>query len=273
MKYRIAVIVLMLSVAGVPQAQHAPGDGAPYVDFGVDLQAHTRAFLDFGDLDLMAEYVGRYDSDQRLYDAESIRLYNSFTTGAYYRVIPNLKIGLFYRLQLGARHDEDWVDGGAGWEWLDTTRRPEHVLIADATPRFLVPFLPGGGWVFSAKSRYEVTLYEQDGALVDLHSLLIRPGLTWFMIRDREPVLNVSLQYGLYVPLNFSESFWYEQGPYLNVLYHISPALSVDLGLAYQLVYWSESSDFDAAWPNNRYARPIYQHGVIDLGLIYNLDL
>ena len=272
MKRTLCVSLLVLLSAAGALAQHAPGDGAPYVDPGVDLLGHARLFLDFGDLDTMFEYVGRYDADQRLYDNQSSSLYNSVTAGAYYRILPNLKAGLFYRMQLGARHDNDWVDSGTGWVWLDTSGRLEHVLIADLTPRFLLPFLPGASWVISAKTRYEVTIYNDEGTTVNLQSLFVRPGLTWFLIRDREPVLNVSAQYGIYVPVNFSENVWYQHGPYVNVLYHVIPGLSVDLGVSYQSVYWSESSQFDAAWPNNRYEQPIYRHWALDLGVIYQLD-
>jgi len=272
MKRSFSIVVLLVAAAATTFAQHAPGDGAPLVDTGIDMQGHARFFMDLGNLDTMFEYIGRYDSDQRLYDTNTLSLYNGMTVGGYFRVLRNLKAGAFYRLQYGARHDDDWVDNGGTWEWLDTSSRPEHVFIADATPRFLASVLPGNV-VFSIKNRYEVTLYDQDGVRNVLQSLFVRPGLTWFVLRDREPVMNLAVQYGMYVPLNFSESFWYQRGPYVNVLYHLATGLSLDASLGYQFVYWTESSDFDTAWPNNRYLVPIYQHWSIDLGVIYQLDL
>jgi hypothetical protein len=267
-------VALLLVVAAVSAlGQHAPGDGAPWVESGVDLEGHARLFLDGGDLEGVLGYGVRYDADQRLYDDAGIDLYNGITAGAYYRLLRNLKVGAFYRLQIGARHDEDWIDEGSEWVWRDTGDRLEHILMADVTPRFLLDFLPGESWVFQLKSRYELTLYQQDGDTQRLQSLLVRPGLTYFLTRDREPVLNLSLQYATYLSLDFGDRPWYRHGPYLNVLYHVLPGLSIDAGIAYHTVYWTESAAFDAAWPDNRYAEPIYRHWSVDLGVIYRLNL
>lgn len=244
---------------------HDPGDGAPFVDPGIEAQAHARLFVDFGAAELMTDYITRYESDRQGF-------YNAFTFGGYYRVLENLKLGAFYRLQFGARHDEDWVESGSDWIWADTSDRLEHVAILDATPRFLLEFLPGRSWVFSVKHRYEATAYRSGDATSLLQSLLVRPGLTYFRLVDREPVMNVSLQYATYWSLDFGEVPWYRHGPYLTVLYHASPTVKLDLSVGSQWVYWSESSDFDRVWPNNGYTEQIYRPVTVDVGVIVSLD-
>lgn len=274
---RLPLLLAFLCVTGVGWAQHQPGDGAPLIPApGFEIGAHGRFFVIHDDLSGLLEYTGRLDSD-RLPSAHPDRaqpavLYNSVAAGAYYRVHRNLKLGLIYKLQFGARHNEDWIEGPDDWIWRDTGARPEHVLIVDATPRFLLGFLPGEDWVFSLRNRYEVTLYSDGAERRALQSLLVRPGLTYFVMRNRRPVLNLSLQYGTYWSLNFGEeSPWYRHGPYLNVLYHFSSAFAVDLSLGTQWIYWDESSEFDAAWSNNTYAVQTWRPWTIEAGVIYRL--
>ena len=126
----------------------------------------------------------------------------------------------------------DWL-----WEWRDTSDRLEQVLILDVSPRFLLPFLPGRDWVLQVKSRYLLNFWNLQ------HSLLLRPELTWFRIVDRRPVLNLSLAYGLYFPLNFGETLIYEHGPYLALLYHVSPAIQLELSASYPVRIWTTSPD------------------------------
>lgn len=259
-----AMVFIVLATAS-GWALHDPGDGAPPIpDPGFEYSGHARLFYDAGDLDGLLEYTGRWDTDRSAY-AQAVRL------GAYYRLIDNLKVGAFYRLAFGERHDEDWVESGSEWIWRDTSRRPEHSLILDATPRFLLEFLPGEDWVLSAKARYALTLFSQDDELVTMSTLLLRPGLTWFWIRDREPVLNVSVHYAAYIPLDFGENWWYRHGPYVNLVYHLTPDLMIDASVGRQNIFWSESSKFDEVWPDNGYSVNVYQPWTIGVGVIYRL--
>lgn len=261
-------LILLISALALPLsvfAQHAPGNGAPEIPMpGFELSGHARLFYDIGDLDAMLDYVGRYDTDRSA-------MANAVTAGAYYRVLENLKLGAFYRIQVGERHDEDWIQSGGNWVWRDTSTRLEHTFMFDATPRVLLDFLPGETWVGALKTRYEVNLYEQDNALIVHNTVFVRPGLTWFWLRDREPVLNVSLQYGLYLPIGFGENWWYAHGPYASVMYNVTNDLLVDLSIGTRWIYWTESAAFDAAWPNNSYAEPIYRPWTINAGVVYRM--
>lgn len=69
--------------------------------------------------------------------------YRSLTAGSYYRLSKHIKVGAFYRLQMGALHDDDWVFIDPGWNWDDTRGRFEHLFILDFSPRFQLNFLPG----------------------------------------------------------------------------------------------------------------------------------
>ena len=163
--------------------------------------------------------------------------YRALTLGSYYRASKNLKVGAFYRLQRGARHDDDWIDLNPGWGWRDTSDRTEHVLIADATPRFLLGFLPGKNWVFSLKNRYEFNTFNSQ------HTITVKPGLTYFLLKDRAPLLNFTAYYEAYIPLNYGSTFLYAQWPALDVLLHISSAVKADFSASYKTVTWSTSED------------------------------
>jgi hypothetical protein len=242
-------------------SHHLPNEADPvFPDSAFEVHTHGRIFYSPGELDTMFEYAGRFEGADREFR------YQSFTLGGYYRVIRNLKLGAFYRLQAGARHDDDWIESGTTWIWADTSSRWEHVFMVDATPRVLLDMLPGRDWVFSAKARYEYN------ATNGLQSLLLRPGLTWFWIRDREPVVNVSAQYAAYLPLNFGRSLWYQHGPYLDLLYHVSRNLQIDASVSRQQIFWSESQefldDFRDSFPGVTYEENIYSPWLVDVGVI-----
>jgi hypothetical protein len=152
-------------------------------------------------------------------------------------VSKNLKVGAFYRLQKGARHDDDWIDLNPGWGWRDTEDRTEQVLIADATPRFLLGFLPGENWAFSLKNRYFYNTFN------DQHTISVRPGLTYFLIRDRAPLINLTAYYDAYFSLNYGDTLVYAQWPTLDVLLHLSSTVKADFSASYKTVTWSTSDD------------------------------
>jgi hypothetical protein len=223
----IAVTMIVVAAAVTP-ANHIPEPSDGFFEF----ESRTSLLLDLGRVDPLVELEGRLED-------ENLELgYRSLTAGAYVRLLKNLKAGAFYRAQQGARHDDDWIEPSAGvWEWVDSRDRTEQLLILDVSPRFLFEFLPGKNWVFSVKNRYQYNFYNSQ------QSLLVRPGLTYFLLRSREPLANFSLNYGLYIPLNFGETFLYEHGPYLSVLYHLNRNIKLELAGAYRTVIWSSSED------------------------------
>ena len=227
----IAAIMIVMAAA-VTAAEHIPVDSGGMVEF----ESRTSVLLDLGRFDPLVELEGRFE------DTDLEFRYRSLTAGAYLRLLKNLKAGAFYRIQQGARHDDDWIEPSAGvWEWVDSRSRTEQVLILDLTPRFLFDFLPGRNWVFAVKNRYQYNTFNGQ------HSLLVRPGLTYFLMRSREPVLNLSLNYGFYIPLNFGDTFFYEHEPDLSVLYHLNRNVKLELTGAYKTVIWSTSED---SWVN-----------------------
>jgi hypothetical protein len=229
MKPTIFYLSILLTAAApfAARADHIPTDP----DGIVDIEPRVAVQLDAGRFDPLVELTGRLE--EKAYQFR----YRALTLGGSYRLHRNLKVGAYYRLQAGVRHDDDWIDLNPGWEWLDTRDRLEHVLILDASPRILLDFLPGKNWIGMLKTRYLFNTYN------DEQSLLLRPGISWFLIRDRQPVWNFSLNYGLYLPLNFGESLLYEHTPYLAAIYHLSPILKLELSGGYRTVIWSSSRD------------------------------
>ena len=249
----IAAAVIVVAAAVAP-AEHIPEPSGGFIEF----ESRTSLMLDLGRLDPLIELDGRFEGENLEFR------YRSLTAGAYFRLLKNLKAGAFYRVQQGARHDDDWIEPSMDeWEWVDSRNRTEQVLILDVSPRFLLDFLPGQNWLFTVKNRYEYNTFNRQ------HSLLVRPGLTYFLLRSREPLANFSLNYGLYVPLNFGETFLYEHGPYLAVLYHLNRNVKLELTTAYRTVIWSTSDDSWANW--DTYAVP-NRSLVVGFGVLFPIS-
>jgi hypothetical protein len=63
---------------------------------------------------------------------------------------------------------------------------------------------PGKNWVFMLKGRFLYNTFNSE------MSVLARPELTYFLIVDRVPVLNVTASYEMYFPLNFGSTVLYQ---------------------------------------------------------------
>ncbi len=189
---------------------------------------------DLGKVDLTAEVLGSYRGD------DPFRL--SLTTGGYYRIHKNLKAGVFHTLQQGVLHDEDWEVSDGEWSWADISGRYEQVLTADLTPRFLLPGIPGRNWVFALKNRYGYNFYNEQ------QTYLLQPGLTWFLMKNRSPLISANGSYGFYFPLNFSESILYKQGPWVSIIYHMNPTLKLELRGSYLRTNWTVRKPDGTEW-------------------------
>ena len=260
--FGVAAILIVFGLAPMPvrASHHLINEADPVISASAfEIHTHGRFFYAMDDFSGLVEYVGRFEDEKLEFR------YQSLTLGGYFRPHPNLKIGAFYRLKLDVRHDNDWIEDGPDWLWAETSGREEHAALIDVTPRFLLPFLPGGNWVGSIKSRYEYNFTSSQ------QTLLIRPGITYFWIRDREPVLNITAQYATYLSLNFGAVPWYRHGPYLSVLYHLSPNILFDVGISRLWIYWSESEQFLRDFPDQNYRENIYSPWIVDAGFIIRL--
>lgn len=213
---------------------------------------------DTGRIDPLVELSAAFQPDSRPLGLSSL------TAGAYLRVVDNLKLGGFYRMQIGSRHDDDWIsDGAGGWSWADSSRRLEHLIIADATPRALLPFLPGEDWVGALKTRYLYNFHNGQ------QSLYIRPGFTYVHLVRRSPVFNLSLAYAAGIGLNFSSGV-YSHDLYANGLYHLSDVVKLELRLGWNRTTWETSADGIEAGLDYRFSPDLFRAGA---GIILTPDL
>lgn len=250
-------------IGNVGASHHLAGEADPTIPGqAFEIHAHGRFLYAVDNFTAMLEYSGQTEN---LLPGKPLDLFQSVTLGGYYRLHSNIKFGAFYRLQFNERHDDDWIEEGPSWFWADTRGRAEHLGIIDITPRVLLPFLPGENWVGSIKSRYEYNFTNTH------QKLMVRPGITYFWLHNREPILNISLQYAAYFSLNFGAVPWYRHGPYLNAMYHVSPNILLDIGVRRQWVYWSESEQFHRDFPGQKYAENIYTPWIVDAGFIIRL--
>lgn len=205
-----------------------------YSEFSTDLELRTALMATAGKWNPYLEIKGVF------HGAEERFRYRSLSTGAYFRAAPWLKIGGFYRLQAGARNIEDWnvfLGPPDGHFWDETINRYEHLIYLDATPRFLLPKTPRKNWVFPIKTRYFYNF------TMNHHSLLIRPGLTYVIMPDRRPLVNLTLNYNFYFALNYGESPLYAHGPYFSALGHLNDWLKIEGRIQYLIKYYKIIND------------------------------
>lgn len=266
MKKLIGSALAFFLCAAAAQADHFPLEPPKGV---VEYEGRVAALFSYGEFDPVLELKARLEDEEREFR------YRAVTLGSYYRFHRNVKAGAFLRVQQGTRHDDDWINLNSGWTWDGTTDRTEVVAIADITPRFQLGFLPGENWVLAVKGRYELNTDNMQ------QSVKLRPGLTYFWIVDRNPLLNVSLAYEAYFPLNFGATLearrdldfplyrlTYERWIYLNLLYHLTPTVKLEASLARRSVTWTDSKDFDAEAPTESYQLD-YEPWVVGLGVLY----
>jgi hypothetical protein len=161
------------------------------------------------------------------------------TAGAYLHALRNLRIGAFSRLQYGRRHDEDWIQSDL-WHWADTTGRAESVLILDASPRAELDFLPGTSWTGELKTRFHHDFFNRH------RTLTLRPGLTYFWLREGRPLASFFLHYELHLPLNHGRQAIQERWAYLGGLYHLSPSLQLGATASFRSQTWASTDAFTA---------------------------
>jgi len=238
-------------------------DSPPVAPNGIlEYEGRTALIIQSGGFDFLADLTGRLE------DADTSFQYRAFTLGAYYRPLKNLKVGGFYRLQAGVRHDDDWVSNpnpSGPWLWQDTRGRMENELMLDVSPRFLLDFLPGRSWVLMVKGRYIYNTFENQ------QSIMVRPELTFFWLVNEEPFLDFLAAYEAYFPLNFGSTLIYESYPWIGIHYHVTPDLMLELGASYKSTVWSSSQEWLATPPNPPY-QVIYSRWVASFGVIYTLS-
>ncbi len=160
--------------------------------------------------------------------------------GTYYRMIPNLRAGLFYQRQYGFRHDADWIrDPVVEWKWANTNGRGEDLLIFDFSPKLLLSFLPGTNWSFEFKARYEYNFFNRN------QSLRLAPTLTYFWIRNGEAFLNFFLQEDQVFPLNYGKKLVNEQWTYLGVLYNYDSQWQAGLYGSRKKQSWVSTDEYE----------------------------
>ena len=227
-----------------------------YDEFSVDLEGRIAMMATAGKWNPYVEVRGVY------HGSEGAFRYNSYTVGSYYRAAPWLKVGAFYRLQGGARHLEDWIVVATpeSQSWNDVTGRYENLIYLDATPRFLLPWMPGENWVAPVKVRYSYNFRNND------QSLLLRPGLTYVVMSEREPVVSLNLNYNFYFALNFNDVPLYAHGPYFSVIGHLSEWFKLE-GRVNYLMKTYQKTEFGGPWILHS------KHLIIGLGVIFTPDL
>lgn len=201
----------------------------PTVPGGVEPGGSVRLFLNHDRLSYYAEMTGADETGGRAFDRTLL--------GAYYRVLHGLKVGAFYGRAYGLRHDEDWVSNAGGWAWNNTNSRGENLIIGDVTPATELEFL-GENWVGEFKTRYIYDTFNGQ------QSLVLRPGLRYFLMRGDEPFMNFFFQFEALLPLNYGVQSIYEKWAYVGALYHVNDHVDVGGFTAAKWETWGSTASF-----------------------------
>ena len=247
--------LLVFALLAVPLVQSGAWE---YSEFSFDVETRAALMASAGPWNPYFEAKGTF------HGADAEFRYHSLLTGSYFRAAPWLKVGAFYRLEGGARHVEDWtvidVIGPDDIQyWEDVSGRYGHSLLLDATPRFLLPRLPGRNWLAAVKIRYAYDM------TAGHHSVLFRPGITYALMPDRDPTFSFTLSYPVYLALNFNDFPLYGHGPYFGVLWHAREDLKVEGQFAFLMKRY-EKTAFGGPWILHS------RHLTAGLGLIYTPD-
>jgi hypothetical protein len=218
----LATSVLWVFASRANAIPPAPGP----VPGGAEPGADLRLFLDHEKFSYFGEIIGLNESDDRKF--------RELTLGAYYRLTHALKVGAFYGRAYGLRHDEDWINDGAGnWGWQNSNSRGEDFAIADVTPVGALDFLPGKNWVGEFKTRYLYDFFNGQ------QSLDLRPSLRYFWLKNDEPFMNFFFQLEGLFPLNYGATTLCEKWIYFGALYHARTGLDVGGFTATEWQTWS----------------------------------
>jgi len=193
----------------------------PPISSGLVPEGNLRLFLNHDPYSVYTEFTAAAETDQRSFKA--------VTLGGYYQAIQNLKLGAFYRIAYGLRHNEDWMSMNGKWSWADTNSRGESLWILDATPKATLGFISMDHWVAELKTRLINNIFDHE------QTLFLRPGLTYFWLKDQQAFLNFFLQYEMQFPLNYGTSTINEQWLYFGALYRLLSDLDVG---AYTALKW-----------------------------------
>jgi hypothetical protein len=161
-----------------------------------------------------------------------------YLIGTRYRLYNNLKIGAFYQMTQGLRHEEDWISSEGRWQWIDSQDRREDHLILELSPRTILDFLPGERWVGELRIRGETNFFNEH------NTIKLRPGLNYFWLDHGKPFINIYLQHELYFPLNYSKETIYQQWTYLGILYHLSRHFKLSPYINMGVIKWTNTDNF-----------------------------
>lgn len=250
----LALLAVALSAAAAPVPPEPPRGRA------LEYEAAERLFARKGPLEPFGEALERWQFDGR-------HPYQSLMLGSYARVERHLKLGAFYRLERGARHDDDWIRDAATkqWRWADTTSRPESSLVLDATPRAALPWLPGRTWTGSVKLRYEHDFFNGESVL------RAAPELAWFWLDGLSPRATVFLRHEEAFPIGFGETTVWQRWTYLAALWHATPHLSLGPSVALRDEAWSTSTDYRSFKGESASYRVLYRAWVLGFTLVGRL--
>ncbi len=209
-------------------ANAAPAPIAPHNQFVPGIT--FRLFKDQSQFTLFGELSALEKSDQEQH--------SNLMAGSYYQFSSHWSGGVFYRRDSGLRHNDDWVKENGKWRWHDANSRGEDILVLDATYRTQIENLLGPNWVAELKARYLNNYFNNE------HTLFLRPGFTYFWLKDGQAFMNFFVQFEFDKPLNFNSEKINERWTYGGALYRLGSKWDVGGFYARRWREWSSSKTY-----------------------------
>lgn len=217
--------ILLLSLSFQPLGAAVAADNIPSDESGTESFANLRLF----------QKIKKFNALIELSHAQLLDDLNptSIRVGGKYRLSKSFKLGLYLKRENSQRHVDDWTKNSGSWQWTDTSERSEHVSQLELLWRTQW----GRAKVFELRNMYEYNHFNQQ------QTFKLRPGLTYFVMKDGRPLMNIFTQLEAYFALNFSEKLIYEQWAYLGVLYHLHKKISLGPLVGHRSRVWTNSQD------------------------------
>ncbi len=152
-----------------------------------------------------------------------------FHLGYRYQINNHWKVGGSYGVGYGLRHNEDWINPGNGWQWLDTSDRKEELLRVFAQHKTNI----FGKGKFILKNRLTI----QKNAFNTQDLLIYRIGVFNLSI----PQWTFLHQFDFFIPLNFNRSKLSELWHYSSFMYRYNAHVMFGPTFSAALMKWNES--------------------------------
>lgn len=160
--------------------------------------------------------------------------YHQFLAGSYYRLTKRLRFGLFFQVEQGLRWDEDWKKS-TSWNWGRIQNRWDYSSVFDISYQDKI----NSKFLWEWKNRF----FYYHGR--EAYLLKFRPGLRYFIFKNKKPFAQIYSQIETYSPINYGNNLLYEYWVYFGSLFEVSDKFSLGPIISYRQRWFHSYENFE----------------------------